>query len=206
MSDTPRSKSAIRSGAITGGLAVVLYLTWSVVPLPASVNLVAHFAFGPLLVAAFAGIFFYLERFEQRFLHLVATVYGAIGGVFFSAMTVVQHAVIWRVVPAYEEAAVGAAQDAARHALRAADTVQLGLDVVWDVYITLATILVGSALLRRAGALRIYGAVGAGLGAATLLLNLWTFPLPPAGSGLVDLGPFVGAWFGGLCILLFRSR
>jgi hypothetical protein len=196
---------AIRVGAFTGTFAVASYLIWSVAPLPAMLNTVLHFAFGPLLVVAFLGIYHLLESYERRVLNPVAALYRAIGGVAFSFMTIVQVAMLRRVLPEYRSAPTEQAREAARYALEAINTVQLGMDVVWDIYITLATVLVGWALLRRPGFVRIYGGLGTLLGAATLVLNFWTFPTPPAEAGLFDLGPFVGLWFGGFCLLMFRG-
>jgi hypothetical protein len=42
---------------------------------------------------------------------------------------------------------------------------------------------------------RVLGGFGVISAAGLLLLNLATFPYPPAQSGLVDLGPVTGVWW-----------
>lgn len=59
----------------------------------------------------------------------------------------------------------------------------------------LATILFGYALMRRRGLERWLGAAGVVAAAALLVLNLASFPVPPAEADSVDLGPAVGIWF-----------
>jgi hypothetical protein len=42
-------------------------------------------------------------------------------------------------------------------------------------------------------------------GLLLLVLNLWTFPIPPGESGLFDVGPFVGLWFMVLSVRMLFS-
>jgi len=43
------------------------------------------------------------------------------------------------------------------------------------------------------------------VGAALLVLNLQTFPTPPANAGLFDLGPVLGLWYLAVTIQVARS-
>jgi hypothetical protein len=38
-----------------------------------------------------------------------------------------------------------------------------------------------------------------------LVLNLATFPLPPASAGSLDLGPVAGLWYLAITVQMFRS-
>ena len=84
---------------------------------------------------------------------------------------------------------------ALRQQLKGVSTVQLGIDVSWDIFLCLATILFGYALLRTRGVERWLGASGILAGSLLLISNLATFPVPPAEAGSVDLGPAAGIWF-----------
>jgi len=73
--------------------------------------------------------------------------------------------------------------------------VQLGLDVSWDIYFTLATILLGLAMFTHPRFGKIWGSLTMIIGLSLLILNMWTFPVPPANSGLIDVGPISGIWY-----------
>ncbi len=83
--------------------------------------------------------------------------------------------------------------------------VWLGLDVAWDVYIGLGTVLFGVSMLRHPRFGRPFGISGIILGLGLLVLNLYTFPAPPANAGLMDLGPFIGFWYLAVSVQTWRS-
>jgi hypothetical protein len=69
-----------------------------------------------------------------------------------------------------------------------------GLDVVWDLYLAAGTL--GFAICFFRGRWFANWAVpGAAVALALIVLNLATFPEPPASAGLVDVGPLVGLWY-----------
>jgi hypothetical protein len=80
---------------------------------------------------------------------------------------------------------------ALRRGLRLID---LGLDVAWDMLIGTALIFSGLALRRRSGLGPGWAIPSVILGAALILLNAATFPWPPGDRGLIDIGPFIGAF------------
>jgi hypothetical protein len=73
--------------------------------------------------------------------------------------------------------------------------VQLGIDVSWDIYISVSVILLGFVLCTHPRFGMVLGGITMVMGLLLLVLNLWTFPVPPADSGLFDAGPLVGLWF-----------
>jgi hypothetical protein len=81
----------------------------------------------------------------------------------------------------------------------------LGLDVAWDAYIGLGTVLFGVSMLLHPRFGRLFGASGIVLGLSLLVLNLYTFPTPPSNAGLVDLGPFLGLWYLAVSVQMWRS-
>ncbi len=83
----------------------------------------------------------------------------------------------------------------------------LGLDIAWDVFIGLGTLLFGVAMLRHPRLGPIMG--GAGIliaGVGVLGMNFYTLPTPPANAGLIDAGPLCGLWYLVVVILIWRSR
>jgi hypothetical protein len=76
----------------------------------------------------------------------------------------------------------------------AVDQVQLGIDVAWDVYISIGTLLIAWNLRSHPRFGPFFGWPGVVIAASLLVINLVTFPTPPSQVGLVDLGPALGLW------------
>ena len=83
--------------------------------------------------------------------------------------------------------------------------VWLGLDVAWDVYIGIGTVCFALAMIRHPRFGWIFAVSGLVIGMLVLVLNLATFPTPPADAGLVDVGPVVGLWYLAATIQAWRS-
>ena len=83
-------KKIIRIGLYCGLVASVLFPLWSSVKLPLTLNMLLHFAFGPLLVIAFMAITTWLRHHHDGVSNRIGAVFGAIAGVVFCCMTVVQ--------------------------------------------------------------------------------------------------------------------
>ena len=86
------------------------------------------------------------------------------------------------------------------------NVVQSGLDVSWDIFISLGTLFLATSLKQHPGFGARWGTAGAILAACALIFNLVTFPTAPAAAGLVDLGPLVGTWYGVSLLLLWRRH
>lgn len=85
------------------------------------------------------------------------------------------------------------------------DRVQLGLDVAWDVYFAVGMALFGVAAYSHPRIGRVIGVLGVAVASALLVLNIATFPIPPASAGSFDLGPFAGLWYLVVTIQIIRS-
>jgi len=73
---------------------------------------------------------------------------------------------------------------------------QLGIDIAFDVWISLGTALFALAMVRHFAFRPWLGIAGIVVALGTLISNLIYFPWPPADQGGVDGGPFVGVWWG----------
>ena len=82
---------------------------------------------------------------------------------------------------------------------------QLGLDVAWDVFICLGTLLFALNMIRHPRLGRIIGIIGIALAVGLFALNIYTFPTPPGEAGLFDLGPFVSLWYLVVSIMVLSS-
>jgi hypothetical protein len=183
---------------VTGILAVVVYTLLSI--LPGSFIFLAFLvsAFGPLLASASLGLYYVLAVNGNVILLQLAVMFNVLGASIFTMMGLVQLAVRYKLQIAGENSPV---PPAVADALLG---VQLGLDVAWDIFIGLGTLLFALNMMRDPRFGWILGLIGMVIALGLMILNLWTFPIPPAQKNLVDLGPFVGLWYLAVTILIIR--
>ena len=179
----------IQAGIVGGLAASVLYPTLLFAPLPLAASATLAALLGPAIGVGSLGLW-QLIRLEGR---SIASTLGALfnftAGALFVAMVLVQLAVRGS-GEVFERPLVG---------------VWLGLDVAWDVYIGLGTIFFAVSMWRHPRFGRFFAGLGLALGALVLVLNLLTYPTPPAEAGSVDVGPFVGLWYLAATILVWRA-
>lgn len=181
--------------SICGLAATVLYTLVAAAPLPHRLAVLFFFAFGPLISVGSIGLATYINARGKMVSAYLAGVFGTVAGVLVNLMAVVQMSNREYFQRYIGEAADPQQEQRLREMLKGVFTVQLGIDVSWDIFICVATILFGYALLRTPGVERWLGALGILAGGLLLGLNLYTFPVPPGEADLVDLGPAVGLWF-----------
>jgi len=187
-----------RFAGITGIASVLAYfsaaLLPAIAPVPDSVVLVLAFAFGPLLSISFLGLYRYMSTHSNGPTLQVGALFGIIAGVLVTTMLVIQVGNNMVLEQGLAEADTDAAKELLRTAWRAVNRVQYLVDVVWDIFICVASILVGIAMLSHPSFGKIWGGLGILAAGLLLIFNLYTFPFVPTESGLVDLGPVLALW------------
>ena len=174
----PDSRWARWSGG-AGLAALISYIALMALPAPPPIQVLLVFGFAFGLTVASIGLHLGVTRGVAPRLGLVAAVANTVAAGELSAMLLVQMAV---------KAAV-AKPDAAFTAI------WLGLDVAWDLFVGAGTVLFGLALWRHPAFRPLTAAGGVIAGICLLVLNVATFPVPPAEAGFFDAGPFVGLWY-----------
>jgi len=160
-----------------GFAACLAYPLGVFAPLPIPLRTFLLAFFGPLLGLGSFGLFRALSLNQRSVCGALGAASNAIAGALFAAMILVQLTAGDRGEDAYAQAT------------------WLGLDVAWDIYIGVGTLLFAAGVYRHQWFGKIYGISGATIAVLLLSLNLWTFPTPPANAGLFDAGPLVGAWY-----------
>lgn len=185
------SLSFIRAGIASGLFTCIAYPLVGFAPLPLPVALVLVALLGPSLGAASLGLREALALHRRTVAGSVAALLNLVAGALLTAMLFVQLAVR-QYAPGedFPTKLVG---------------VWLGLDVAWDVYIGLGTLLFSVAMLGHPRFGRVFAVPGLVIAVALLALNLATFPVPPGESGLVDVGPLVGLWYLAVTVRMWRS-
>lgn len=172
-------------GAIAGILAIFAYVSAiAPIPFPEGVKMYLGMAFGPLISLTFIGLYHFFKLHRKTVTLQAATIFGIIAGTLVNLMIVVQSA-IHLTIPVGARESLGLAY-------AGLNMVQLGMDVSWDIYLSVATILLGLVMFHNPRFGKIWGVITLLIGAGLLALNLATFPIPPAEASSVDLGPVSG--------------
>ena len=188
------------------GLAATACYASFFLPLPLEILQYPALAFGPLLIVGILGLSDELASSGAEPVAVrIGRVFGIVGGALANALIVIQLANnIWhqeRLAEATTETEV----EAAGFIHTAVNRVQAALDVSWDVFITIAAIALGVAMISHSRFGRVMGWTGILAGALLLVLNLAAFPDGPAYAGLFDAGPILGIWFAAAFVMLLRK-
>jgi hypothetical protein len=207
MSDDPATTLAwIRIGGVCGLLGIGAYLAAAFVPLPDLLGYAAAFALGPLLAVGAAGLYHCLALHRRTPLAQIAAGAAIAGGITLLVMLTTQQAIVALTRRAIAGATDTASADVYRTVAEGLNAVHLGIDVAWDVLISVAVVLFGLAMLRHPRFGPVVGGIGIVLGLLLLGFNLWHFPTPPVNASSVDWGPFVALWMLLVFVMLLRSR
>lgn len=90
--------------------------------------------------------------------------------------------------------------------LRGINSVQFTMDIAFDIFYCLLVMLYSAAMIRDKYFGKIVGIFGFLSGLGLLVLNLHSFPYPPAESGLIDLGPVTGIFWVIVIVLFMRGE
>jgi len=195
----------VKLGAICGLLVSFVYPLLIFGNLPDLVAVVLMSAFGPLLGIASVGLYHFIAPVRRTVSLQIAAVSNVVGGTLLTTMLIVQSAIYARMEKAIVRATDPAAAETLKAIWRGVDSVQLGLDVAWDVFIALGTLLLALNMLGHPRLGKIIGGLGIALALGLFALNAYTFPTPPGDAGQFDLGPFVGLWYLAVTIMILRS-
>ncbi len=185
----------IKLGGICGLAAIVVYALMVFVNLPDVIGTTLAASFGPLFSLAAYGLYRLLVLNRNSVSLQIAPVSNAIAGALVTAMLLVQLSV-----------RAGGRASLDNFLWTKLRRVDLGLDVAWDVYAVLGTVLFAWNMLHHPRFGRVFGVVGLVFATALAALNLATFPTPPGNAGLVDLGPLVALWYVAVSVQMLRSR
>lgn len=187
----------IRIGVAAGLVAVVSYTFLLLLSGGFRVAYVGASVFSVALGLASYGLYQFLTIERRSAVAQIAMVSTVVGAVVFLAMASVQLSV--------RSDLAGVDPSTLGNVYALAERVHLGLDVAWDVYFALGMALFGVAAYSHPRVGRVIGATGVAVAVVLLVLNIATFPIPPASAGSFDLGPFAGLWYLVVTIQIIRS-
>lgn len=160
----PGDRPWARTAAVAGIAALLSYGLLIAVSAPVAVQVLLVFGFAFGITLASLGLYHAVAAPVAPRLALVATVANVLAAAQLTAMLLVQLAV----------------RDVAPSPDRAFVAIWLGLDVAWDLYIGAGTLAMAWCMLRHPR-FRVWLAIpGIAIAAVLLVLNVATFPTPPA--------------------------
>lgn len=203
--DNPITDHWIKYGAWSGLIFSVVFMSVSLLPLPDRLSIVLSLIMPLFLLVGHVGLYHFLSRHRPSFTTQLAVILGICAPVLVSAMICVQMSLV-SYMDRYYKPLDEAMKTSQINIWRAVDSVQLGLDVAWDMFILPTIFLFSLGLMRNPAFGRVFGGIGLFLGIGGLALNIWTFPTPPINVGLPDVGPFAVTWYAILFILMIRAQ
>jgi len=195
----------IRVGIYAGFAVSVIYPLMIFAPLPEKITVVFASLFGPLLSVASLGLYYFLKAHRKTVTGQLAVISNIIASAMVSLMLIVQLSVNLSMEKLMASAGEGISEATKKWIWQVVDKVQLGMDVSWDIYIAIGTILFGVTMMKHPRFGKIFGLIGFLIGHFLLVFNLSTFPNSPGDAGLFDLGPVVGLWYLAAAVLVLRS-
>ena len=158
-------------------------------------------AVGVLGIVLMLGLYKALSSEGSTIAATLGALFGILGFLVLAEMIVVQGTVTVYMGGLFNQAANSGEQQEVLTIFRGLRYVDLGLDLVWDIFITLSMMLFGYAMLRHRRFGKVLGLTGMVIGALLLLLNLWSAPVPPK----FDLGPVAVLWVLAVSIQMLRT-
>jgi hypothetical protein len=153
---------------------------------------------GILLSLASVGLYYFIQLHRKTITSKIAVFSNIIAATLLIQMLLVQLA-IKSSRPEVIEQSVNWIWNSLNH-------IHYGLDVAWDVYIFLGTLLFAINAYNHPKLGKTFSIIGILIALAMIVTNIRAFPLPPESIGTIDFGPFIGLWYLVVTIKITFSR
>jgi hypothetical protein len=184
---------------------VLSYTLISAAPLSSAQGLVVACVFGPALMGASTGLYHVLRAHRRTVTLDLGLMANAAAGVAVTLMLFAQLGFKRWLEVQLGTGSNDSSERALHAAYEAANGIQLGLDVAWDLFLALGTILLARNMWSHPRFGRLLAVSGCVIAVALAVANLAVFPEPPGQAGSIDLGPVIGLWYLIVTIRLVRS-
>lgn len=189
-----------RIGIASGFVACLVYPVMILVSVPRIPQLLLGASFGPALAAASVALARIMQARRRTPSLELAAIFNCLAGGLVTAMIIVQLAIN------YSSASATTDDQMIAVVRRLLWDVVLGLDVSFDVFIGVATLLFALNMLRDNRFGRIIGWIGVFVSVVPILgANIYYFPDPPYVRGFPHVGIFTGLWYLAVVFMLVRA-
>jgi len=195
-------------GAIIGFILLFFYISLAsnLINYPTNLAIFLLLMLGPAAIFGMVSIYRFLCREKDYLIAELGKVFGIVAfSIWVCVMCIQQGSRIYFKEYLYADA-VQADLEIYKMVYQGVNTVQFTMDIAFDIFYCLLIILYSILMIKDRFFGKLIGIYGLLTGTGLLVLNLWTFPLPPAESGLIDLGPFTGIYWVIVIILFIRGE
>ena len=166
-------------------VSIYLISATGIIPLPIAIARTALFLLGPFAIIGITSLASsYTPHEDYKLIQHFGHIFIVIAFGLFTTMLVVQQAG-FSFYESNKEFITNA-----KEVFRLVNSVQLGIDISFDIFYCLGILFFSFSFLKLKGLGLLVGIIGVTTSIGLLSLNMITFPIPPAESGLIDLGPF----------------
>jgi hypothetical protein len=186
----------INIGIICGFLVSIIYpLLQFISNLTLGVILAA--SMGILLSLASVGLYYFIQIHKKSIASKIALFSNIIAGALLTQMFLVQLAI--------KSSRPQIIEESSKWIWNSINHIHYGLDVAWDVYIFLGTILFAVSIFQHPKLGKIFSIAGILLSLLMIVTNIISFPIPPY-EEYFDFGPFIGLWYLAITIKIAFSK
>lgn len=186
----------INIGIISGFLVSVIYPSLQFISnLILAVILAA--SMGALLSLASVGLYYFIKINKKTIASKIALFSNIIAGALLTQMFLVQLAI--------KSSKPKLVEESSKWIWNSLNHIHYGLDVAWDVYIFLGTILFAISVYQHPKLGKIFSIAGILISLLMIISNVISFPIPPS-EVFIDFGPFIGLWYLAITIKITFSR
>ena len=153
---------------------------------------------GVLLSLASVGLYYFIAIHKKTITAKIAIFANIIAGTLLTQMFLVQLAI--------KSSKPGIIDESSKWIWSSINHIHYGLDVAWDVYIFIGTILFAINAFYHPKLGKTFSIVGILISVAMITTNVAAFPIPPSSWDLIDFGPFIGLWYFAITIKIAFSK
>jgi hypothetical protein len=194
-------KTWIKAGIICGFITMVVYPTMLFISLPVQLTLVLACSFGFLLMIASIGLYQFISLNKKT----VSLQLGVLFNIIAAAVVVMMFTIQLALFQSNQNPGFEITKEMKNYIFQFPNTIQLALDVVWDIFLGVGTVLLAVNMFNNPRLGKILSISGILIALALLVLNISAFPVPPAESGSIDLGPLAALWYLAVTIRIAAS-
>jgi hypothetical protein len=152
---------------------------------------------GLLLSLASVGLYYFITIHKKTITAKIALFSNIIAGTLVIQMFLVQLAI--------KSSRPTIIEESGKWIWSSMNHIHYGLDVAWDVYIFLGTLLFAITAFKHPKLGKIFSVTGIAVALLMIIVNISIFPAPPESSGVIDFGPFIGLWYLAVTIKILFS-